>query len=82
MKVGDHVMRLNPHIIQKSANKGNYRVIKVAKDLSQAPQWVGKTEKFHWIITIKYIDSDLKVDLYFDYYDQCYKKEKVTTATN
>ncbi len=82
MKIGNHVMRLDPHLIQNNPNKGKYRVIRIAKDTSQAPQKIGKTEKFHWIITIKYIESDLRVDLHFDYYDQCYKKEKVPTATS
>lgn len=75
MKVGNHVMKLNPSITQTSPEKRKYRVISVAMDLSKSPKWFGKTEKFYWIIMIKYVDTGEKVNLYFDYYDHCYKKE-------
>lgn len=77
MKVGNHVMRLDPHINQTSPNKGKYRVICTAKDLAQPPQWIGKVEKFCWIVMIKYLETNEKVNLFFDHYDKCYKKEKV-----
>ncbi|SFG23949.1 hypothetical protein SAMN04488033_1455 [Salegentibacter agarivorans] len=77
MKVGNHVMRLNPHITQTSPERKKYRVVGVAKDPSEAPQWIGKTEKYHWIVTIKYLETNELIDLFFDCYDQCHEKRKL-----
>jgi len=77
MKVGKQTIRLNPHITQTFPNKGKFRVIGVGKDPGEAPQWIGKTEKYHWIVTIKYLETNELIDLFFDCYDQCYEKRKL-----
>jgi len=77
MKFGNKVLRINPNITQTSPEGKKYRVIGIGRDPAEAPQWVGKIKKFHWIVTIKYLETNELIDLFFDCYDQCHEKRKV-----
>lgn len=74
MKIGNHHIKLDPSITQVSPSNRNYQVIRVEKDLTIAPKWIGKAEKYHWIITVRYENGE-KDKFHFDYYDTCIKKE-------
>ena len=76
MKVGNHVMKLNPHITQTNPKKEKYRVISVGKDPTQAPEYIGKIEKYCWVVTIKYLATNKTEKLFFDHYDKCYERKK------
>lgn len=77
MKVDNHTLKLDPSLIQLSPNNKEYKVIGLSKDQTKSPQWIGRTEKFHWIVTIRFVENQRLARFYFDYYDNCIKKEKL-----
>ena len=76
MKIGSKILRLDPRIVQTSPQGKKFRLICLEKDLSKAPVFHGRREKYYWIATIKMQDSGKRVRFYFDHNDVCYKKEK------
>ena len=77
MRVDNQIISLDPLIVQFSPNGREFRVIGIKMDLWHEPKWINGTEKFCWIVTVKFIDNDQRVELHFDYSDQCVKKEKI-----
>ncbi len=76
MRVDNQTISLDPFLIQVSPNGREFKVVAIEKDLTMDPEWVNETLKFHWIVTIKFLDNNKRVRLYFDYKDQCIKKVK------
>jgi hypothetical protein len=77
MRVDNQIISLDPYIVQISPNGREFRVIGIKMDLAQEPKWINGTEKFCWIVYIKFLDNYQKVKLHFNYKEVCLKKEMV-----
>jgi hypothetical protein len=77
MRVDNQIISLDPFITQESPNKRKFSVIGVEKDLTVEPEWINQTVKYHWIVTVKFLDNNQRVKFYFDYNDRCMKKVKL-----
>jgi len=77
MRVDNQIISLNPFLIQVSPNGREFKVVGIEKDLTVDSKWINETKKYHWIVTIKFLDNNQRVRLYFDYNDRCMKKVKV-----
>lgn len=80
MRVDNQIISLNPQKIQVSPNGRKFRVIGIKMDLSHEPKWMNGTEKFCWIVTVKFLDDSQFVEFYFNYKDECVKKETSKTS--
>ena len=68
-------MKKNPFEIYKSPLGREYRVYGIAK-VENSEKWINRVLKYHWIVTIKYLDDKGGVvNLFYDYNDKLYKKE-------
>ena len=74
MRVDNQIISLDPHCIQVSPNGRDFRVIGIKMDLGQEPNWVNGTEKFCWIVTVKFIDDSQLVEFHFNYKNECVYK--------
>lgn len=77
MRVDNQIISLDPFLIQESPNGREFRVVGVEKDLSVETQWISGTEKFCWIVTVKFLDDCQLIKFYFNYSDECVKKVKI-----
>ena len=79
MKVNGHYLEVNPHRVQKNPKGEKYRVISLERDGTKEPEWDNdsKMMKSCWIVTIKFIDKDQRLKMYFNYQDNCIKTEKI-----
>lgn len=77
MRVDNKTIKLDPHIEQISPNGKPFRVLSVEKDRTKPPKWMGRTEKYHWIVTVKLLETEVLVAFNFDYTDTCIKKIKL-----
>jgi phage terminase small subunit len=77
LKVDNHKIILDPYREQTSPNGKAFKVTRVEKDLTKPPKWIGRTEKYYWIVTVTLLETEVKVAFHFDYYDTCIKKIKL-----
>ena len=77
MRVDNQIISLDPLIVQFSPNGREFRVIGIKMNLSHEPKWMNGTEKFCWIVTIKFLDDSQLVEFYFNNKDECVKKETI-----
>ena len=64
----------NPHITYQSPKGREYRSVYVEK-IVETEKWINKVLKFHWIVTIKYIDNNEIKKLFYDHNDKLYKTD-------
>lgn len=76
MRVDNQIISLDPILIQESPNGREFRVVGVEKDLSHKSQRIDAKQKFCWIVTIKFLDDNQRVELHFNQKDECVKKVK------
>lgn len=77
MRVDNRIISLDPYLVQKSPNGRDFQVLGIEKDLFFDSLWIDGKEKFHWIVTVKFLDDNQRVKLHFDHKDECVKKGKV-----
>jgi len=77
LRVDNQTLKLDPFITQTSPNGKEYKVIAIEKDLTIAPKWIGRTEKYHWRVYIRFTETNKKAVFTFDYTDNCIKKEMI-----
>jgi len=49
-----------------------YRLSGTKKNLQLPSKWIDRTEKWHWIISYKYLDADEYFEINLDYFDKMY----------
>ena len=47
--------------------------------LYETEKWIGRTLKYHWTITIHFLDNNERMQLTYDYNDNIIKKQKYET---
>jgi hypothetical protein len=65
-------MPLDPAIIYTSPKGRTFRVSGIEK-IPETSKWIGRVEKHHWIVTIRFLDDNNFGRLYFDHNDIHYK---------
>jgi len=66
----------NPNTTYISELGREFRVSKLTM-LYETEKWIGRTLKYHWIVTIHFLDNKERMDLTYDYNDNIIKKEKL-----
>jgi len=66
---------LNPHITYTSPKGRNFRVIGIEK-MHKTVRWIGRTKKYCWKITIKFLDDNTYADTYWNHNDKMFKIKK------
>jgi len=49
-----------------------YRLSGTKKNLQLPSKWIDRVEKWHWIISYKYLDADEYFEINLDYFDKQY----------
>lgn len=77
MRVDNQHITLDPKKIQTSPRGKKFRVVEVGMDLSYPPKQTGGMNRYHWIVTLKFLESGRFTKLYFDYNDRLMRAEKI-----